>query len=183
MVPWHYQELSEIGGAIRRREISPVALTRMTLDRIAALDPRLHAYVTVTADLALAQAEAAETALAHGEDHGPLHGVPIAVKDNIWAAGIVSTNGMAIRADHRPDEDSTIIKRLRGAGAILLGKLQQTEGAFIEHHPSVVVPVNPGMRGPGRESRPAGRASRPRRGSALQHSAPTPADRSACPAT
>lgn len=143
MEPWHYRELGAVADAIRRREISPAELTRTMLDRIAALDPRLHAYATVTADLALEQAAAAEAALARGEDLGPLHGVPIAVKDNIWTGGIVSTNGMAIRADHRPDMDSTIIERLRGGGAILLGKLQQTEGAFIEHHPSVVVPVNP----------------------------------------
>ncbi len=143
MTLWHYQDLSSVAGAIKRREISPIELTRLMLDRIAALDPQLHAYVTVTADLALAQAEAAETALARGENRGPLHGVPIAIKDNIWTDGVVSTNGMAIRADHRPDEDSTIVERLRGAGAILLGKLQQTEGAFIEHHPAVVVPVNP----------------------------------------
>ncbi len=143
MMAWHYQELSAVADAIRRREISPVALTRMMLDRIAALDPQLHAFVTVTADLALAQAEDAEAALARGEYLGPLHGVPIAVKDNIWTSGVVTTNGMAIRANHRPDVDSKTVERLRAAGAILLGKLKQTEGAFIEHHPSVTIPVNP----------------------------------------
>jgi amidase len=69
--------------------------------------------------------------------------VPIAVKDNIFTKGVVTTNGMAIRRDARPDYDATVVTRLREAGAILVGKLQHTEGAFAEHHPTVAPPVNP----------------------------------------
>jgi amidase len=139
----HFLELTEISGLLHSREISPVALTRAMLERIQAIDPKLHSYALVTADLALEQARGAEAEIVKGNVRGPLHGVPIAIKDNCFTKGIVTTNGMAIRRDAKPGFDATVVARLREAGAVMLGKLQQTEGAFADHHPSVTPPVNP----------------------------------------
>jgi amidase len=97
----------------------------------------------VTIDLALAQAREAEAEIGRGNWRGPLHGVPIAVKDLCYTKGIPTAAGMAIHADFRPAFDATVVARLRQAGAVLLGKLQMTEGAFARHHPSVTPPVNP----------------------------------------
>ena len=95
------------------------------------------------ADAAMAEAEAAEAEIAAGRYRGPLHGVPIAVKDLCWTKGFATAAGMAIYKDFRPDEDATVVRRLREAGAVLLGKLQLTEGAYSDHHPSVTPPRNP----------------------------------------
>jgi amidase len=112
------------------------------LDRIESLG-HLHAFVTVTADHALAQAAKADQELASGRIRSPLHGVPVAVKDLLATKDIVTTNGMAIYADHKPDYDATVVSRLSEAGTVLLGKQKLTEGAFTHHHPAYRVPVNP----------------------------------------
>src|ERR1041385_9097867 len=91
--------ITELGAALRARRLSPVDATRGCLDRIARLDPELHAFITVTADLALDQARASEAELDRGDDRGPLHGVPIALKDNIDTAGIRTTAGSALFED------------------------------------------------------------------------------------
>jgi amidase len=139
----HYLELMELAARIRSREVSPVKVTRAQLDRIAALDGGLGSYALVMADVAMAQAETAEAEIAAGRYRGPLHGVPIAVKDLYWTKGFPTTGGMAIHQDYRPVEDATVVRRLQGAGAVLLGKLQLTEGAYSDHHPSVTPPKNP----------------------------------------
>ena len=139
----HYLELMELAARIRARKISPVAVTRAQLDRIASLDGELGSYALVMADVAMEQAEAAEVEIAGGRYRGPLHGVPIAVKDLCWTKGFPTAAGMAIYRDYRPDEDATVVRRLRDAGAVLLGKLQLTEGAYSDHHPSVTPPKNP----------------------------------------
>jgi amidase len=139
----HYLELTELAARIRAREVSPVAVTRAQLDRIAALDGALGSYALVMADAAMAQARAAEAEIAGGRYRGPLHGVPVAVKDLCWTRGFATAAGMAIYKDHRPAEDATVVRRLREAGAVLLGKLQLTEGAYADHHPSVTPPRNP----------------------------------------
>jgi amidase len=139
----YYATLLETADAIRLRKISPVELTNAMLDRITRLDPSLHSYATVTPELALAQAQRAEGEIAAGRYRGPLHGIPIAVKDIYNTAGIVTTSGMAIYASHKPTFDATVVKRLANAGSVLLGKLQLTEGAFAKHHPGVKVPRNP----------------------------------------
>jgi len=136
-------ELLEVGRRIQSRELTSVAVTEALLARIAAVDPGLHSYATVTADLALSQARRADEEIAAGQARGPLHGVPIAVKDLLWMSGIPSAHGMTIHRDFRPDEDATVVRRLADAGAVLLGKLQQTEGAFADHHPRITAPVNP----------------------------------------
>ncbi len=140
---WHLLSITELAGGIRRREVSPTTVVRAQLDRIAALDGALHSYALVMADAAMAQAEAAEAEIAAGRYRGPLHGVPIGIKDLCWTEGVPTAAGMAIHRDFRPDRDATVVRRLRDAGAVLLGKLQLTEGAYSDHHPSVTAPVNP----------------------------------------
>jgi amidase len=139
----HYLELTELAARIRAHEISPMEATRAQLDRIASLDGTLGSYALVMADVAMAQAYAAEAEIAAGRYRGALHGVPIAVKDLCWTKGFPTAAGMAIHKDYRPDEDATVVRRLKEAGAVLLGKLQLTEGAYSDHHPSVTPPKNP----------------------------------------
>jgi amidase len=139
----HNIELMELAARIRVGDVSPVAVTGAQLDRIAALDGKLASYALVMADVAMAQAEAAEAEIAAGRYRGPLHGVPIAVKDLLWTKGVPTASGMAIHKDFRPVEDATAVRRLKDAGAVLLGKLQMTEGAYSDYHPSVTPPKNP----------------------------------------
>nr|WP_249115881.1 amidase [Azoarcus sp. L1K30] len=128
---------------LKRRALSPVELVRSQLDRIEALDSRLHAYARVMAYESLAAASEAETEIARGRYRGPLHGIPVAVKDLFWTRGVVTAAGTTVHGNFVPDEDATVVKRLRDAGAIIIGKLQLTEGAFATPHPSSVPPVNP----------------------------------------
>lgn len=134
---------AEIATAYRARTLSPVEVTKAMLDRIARLDGRLHSFVTVTPEIALAQARAAEAEFARGQFRGPMHGVPIGIKDLCETAGVRTTWGTRILRDHVPSRNCTVVDRLFDAGAIMLGKLQMTEGAFSVHHPEVTPPVNP----------------------------------------
>lgn len=139
----HYLDLVELATRISTREVSPLAVTRAQLDRIASLDGALGSYALVMADAAMAHAEEAEAEIAAGRYRGPLHGMPIAVKDLCWTQGFPTAAGMSIYKDYRPSEDATVVRRLKHAGAVLLGKLQLTEGAYSDHHPSVTPPKNP----------------------------------------
>ncbi|MBB5448069.1 MULTISPECIES: amidase [unclassified Paraburkholderia] len=139
----HYMEVRELARLIATREISPVEVTTAMLERIERLDPTLHSYALVMRDEALASAREAERKVLNGEALGPLHGVPLAVKDLYWCAGSPTAAGTIIRRNFVPTEDATAVKRLRDAGAIVLGKLQLTEGAFATHHPEIAEPVNP----------------------------------------
>jgi amidase len=139
----HYLEITELATRIRQRDISPRTAARAQLDRIASLDDRLKSYAFVMEDTALAQAAEAEAEIDAGRYRGPLHGVPVAVKDLCWTKGVPTAAGMAIYKDYRPSEDATVVRRLKDAGAVLLGKLQLTEGAYSDHHPSVTPPKNP----------------------------------------
>ena len=141
--PIHYQSLMEVSARIRGGESTSVEVTRAMLDRISALDGELRAYSVVMADSAMAAAEAADAEIAAGNDRGPLHGVPVAVKDLCRTKGVRTRAGMPLLNDYVPDYDSTAVVRFREAGAVLLGKLELTEGAFACHHPDVVAPVNP----------------------------------------
>lgn len=136
-------DLVEVAKRIRARELSSTQVVQALLRRIDRLDPRLHAYARVTAQRALDQAAQADARLARGEALGPLAGVPIAVKDLCWTAGIPTAAGMPMHHDFVPAVDATVVRRLTEAGAVLLGKLQMTEGAFSAHHPDVTAPVNP----------------------------------------
>ncbi|MBM3649936.1 MAG: amidase [Alphaproteobacteria bacterium] len=113
------------------------------LDRIARLDPTLKSYATLTPERALADAARLDAEAAAGTARGPLHGVPIAVKDLCNTQGVPTAAGTSIHRDHVPGKDATVVVRLKQAGAVILGKLQMTEGAYGLHHPSVEPPVNP----------------------------------------
>ncbi|MEA3054010.1 MAG: amidase [Sphingomonadales bacterium] len=139
----HELGLAEASRRMREGALSPVALAEAMLERIAALEPKLHAFARVTDERALEDAHRAEAELARGQWRGPLHGVPIALKDLVDTAGIATEAGMKALRGRVPDEDSTVAARLREAGAVLLGKLAMTEGAFAEHHPEVQPPLNP----------------------------------------
>jgi len=139
----HYRSLREVAALIEARDISPVEVTQYMLDRIAALDGRLRSYATVTPERALAAARRAEQEIADGRYLGPLHGMPIAVKDLCFTAGNRTMGGMAAYRDFVPDFDATVVHRLEAAGAVLLGKLNLTEGAMAGYHPDFDIPVNP----------------------------------------
>ena len=117
-------QLSEL---IKDRTVSPVEAVEAYLDRIDILNSKLFAYLTITRDEALKAARESEQALGRGEYLGPLHGIPVAVKDQINTAGIRTTTGTPIFGDFVPQEDATVIAKLKSAGAILLGKLNMTE--------------------------------------------------------
>ncbi|RZI78069.1 MAG: amidase [Variovorax sp.] len=139
----HYLELVDIGQRIQRKELSPVEVTQAQLDRIGKVDGALKSYVIVMAEQALADARQAESEIAKGEIRGPLHGVPVAVKDLCWTKGVATAAGMTLYKDFVPAEDGTAVRKLREAGAVILGKLQLTESAYADHHPTVTPPVNP----------------------------------------
>lgn len=139
----HYLEMHELSLLIRSRKVSPVEVTEAQLARIDALDGKLHSYARVTADLALEQARQAEQELANGICRSPLHGIPLAFKDLLDTAGVVTAAGMPLHDRRVPRQDATVVARLREAGAVTLGKLQMTEGAFAIHHPSIQAPLNP----------------------------------------
>src|SRR5215475_2299630 len=139
----HYLSLDEVARRLKARKLSSVETTQAILDRIDKHDPKLKAYATLTPDRALADAAARDAETAAGKSRGPLHGVPIAVKDLCNTAGIATAAGMAIHRTNVPAKDATVVARLKAAGAVLLGKLQMTEGAFGAHHPSIPAPINP----------------------------------------
>jgi amidase len=143
MTELHYWSIQSLSEKIRRGEISPVEVVRTMLDRIAALDGKLHSYITVMRDQSLARARIAEEELRRGQWRGPLHGVPLAAKDLFYTKDAPTTAGMSIYRDFTPDYDATVVDRLYRAGAILLGKLTLTEGAYTNNHPMYPVPINP----------------------------------------
>jgi amidase len=122
-----YASATTLARAVRAKEISSVELVTACLERIEAVNPQLNAVVQIAADAALAQARAADVALARGEVSGPLHGVPMTIKDSFDTAGVVSTWGTVGRAGCVPEKDATVVSRLKAAGAILLGKTNTPE--------------------------------------------------------
>ncbi len=123
-------ELVEVSKAVQKKEVSPVELTRACLDRIEQLNPKLNAFITVTDTSALEDARKAEAEITRGEWKGPLHGVPLAVKDLIETAGVRTTAASAVLKNNVPTADAEVIRRLKAAGAILLGKLNLHEFAY-----------------------------------------------------
>lgn len=135
---------SAIATAIRTKQCSPVEIVQAYLDRIEQVDPSLHAYITVLGDSALREAERTEQRLMRGDDLGPLGGVPIAIKDQFWTRGVLTTNGSRVYEDFVPDVNATIVERLSQAGAILLGKLNLSELAMGgTQNPLWGIPRNP----------------------------------------
>ena len=122
--------VAELSQLIESRQVSPVEVTQAYLDRIDELDFKFNAYLSVSRREALEAARDAERAIARGEYRGPMHGIPVAVKDQFWTKGIRTTGGTRILADFVPDEDATIIANLKRAGAVLLGKTNMTEFAM-----------------------------------------------------
>ncbi|WP_053164222.1 Asp-tRNA(Asn)/Glu-tRNA(Gln) amidotransferase GatCAB subunit A [Streptomyces noursei] len=116
--------------ALRAGQLSPVELVDSVLDRIGQVEPHLRAYVTVTADRARQEARAAARETADGQFRGPLHGIPMALKDLIDVAGTATTASSRVRADHRAEADSTVAARLGAAGAVLVGKTHTHEFAY-----------------------------------------------------
>src|SRR5881398_1050705 len=131
-----FASIEEIGRLFRKRKLSPVEVTKLMLARIELVNPKLNAYITVTAEHALAQAKKAESELfaPHGRkghrDRGPLHGIPISLKDNIYTAGIRTTAGSKILKDFVPPNDASVVAQLKNAGAVLLGKTNMHEFAY-----------------------------------------------------
>ncbi len=138
-----YLDLTELTRRLHAKQLSPVEVTRAQLQRIERLDGALKSYALVMADSALADARRAEAEIGRGDIRGPLHGAPIAVKDLCWTKGVPTAAGTTIHRDFKPGEDATVVRRLREAGAIILGKTQLTEGAYGLHHPAITLPVNP----------------------------------------
>jgi aspartyl-tRNA(Asn)/glutamyl-tRNA(Gln) amidotransferase subunit A len=122
--------LSEASRLIHDKKVSPVELTQGCLSRIERLNPKLNAFITVTAEAALAQAREAEAAIQRGNWRGPLHGIPIALKDLFDTAGVPTTAASELFKDRVPTQDGEIVRRLKGAGAVLLGKLNMHEFAY-----------------------------------------------------
>ena len=134
---------SELSRLIASREVSPVDATEAYIERIDSLDFKFNAYLTVTRKMAMDAAQAAEREIAAGNYRGPMHGVPVAVKDQFHSAGVRSTGGSRILADFVPDEDATVIANLKQAGAVLLGKTNLTEFAITGFSHRYSTPRNP----------------------------------------
>ena len=139
----HYDSALSIGQRIQSGETSSLAVTDHLLSRIDKFDSELKSFVTVCADHSREAAIKADQEIEAGKLRSPLHGVPIAVKDLLDTAGIRTTYGMKIHEKQVPSKNAAVVDRLIDAGAVLLGKLKLTEGAFAQHHPRVEVPINP----------------------------------------
>lgn len=143
MADIHYESLHDICGRIKSGELTATQVTRALLERIESVDGELKSYVRVLADAALATAAKLDKDREEGLPLGALHGVPIAVKDLLNTRGVVTASGTTVMADFIPEEDATVVARLKAAGAVLIGKTQLTEGAYGVHHPDIDPPLNP----------------------------------------
>ena len=138
-----FLSVAELSRLIEAKEVSPVEVTEAYLDRIDRLDFKFNAYLTVTRDHALEAAKEAEQEIARGNYLGPMHGIPVAVKDQLWSKGIRSTGGSRFLADFVPDDDATALANLKKAGAILLGKTNLSEFAITGFTHRFSTPRNP----------------------------------------
>jgi aspartyl-tRNA(Asn)/glutamyl-tRNA(Gln) amidotransferase subunit A len=130
-------DIAAAARAIADRSLSPMALTEMMLDRIATIDPKLLSYVTVLPEDALKSAAAAQNEIANGIYKSPLHGVPIAIKDIYDTAGVKTTSCSKVRSNYIPASDSTVVRKFREAGAVILGKVTTHEFSFgFDSHPT-----------------------------------------------
>ena len=132
-----FTSIHDLAGMIRKKEISPVEVAEAHLRRIEAVNPKLFAYQTVTAERAMEAAKAAEAEIAGGQWRGPMHGVPYGAKDIVETAGVLTTHGSSFHRDNVPREDAEIIRRLKNAGAVMLGKTVTHEFA------AAAVSINP----------------------------------------
>ncbi|HUV53180.1 MAG TPA: amidase [Dehalococcoidia bacterium] len=125
-----WMSATDLTKAIKTKKLSPVEVIRTFLERIESVNPKINAYVTVTADSALKEAKKAERKVMKGGKLGPLHGVPVSIKDLIFTKGVRTTFGSKLLEDFIPDEDAVIVSRLKKAGAIVLGKTNTSEFGF-----------------------------------------------------
>ena len=139
----HYETLTAVSDLIRRRKASSVEATRVILDRIEKLDGQYHSYATLLGERAMERARTADAEIARGFWRGPLHGVPIAVKDLCYTSFAPTGAGTTIHKSFVPPFNATVVDRLEQSGAVILGKLRMTEGAYTSHHPDVQAPLNP----------------------------------------
>ncbi|MET9259879.1 amidase [Amycolatopsis sp. NPDC004079] len=151
-----YLPARELARRLRTREVSAREVLQAHLDRIEQVNPQINAIVTLTAERALSEAAAADERLAHGEEVGPLHGIPVAHKDTHDVAGVRTTYGSPIFADHVPDSDTLVVERIRNAGAITLGKTNAPEFGAGSH---TLNPVFGATRNPYRRDLSAGGSS------------------------
>ena len=122
-----FASATEILKSIRSKKISPVEITRLYLDRIERLNPQLNSYLTIASDQAIKTAKSAEQAVMQGDKLGPLHGIPISIKDLESTKGIRTTGGSLIFNERIPTKDSIVVERVKKAGAIILGKTNTSE--------------------------------------------------------
>ena len=156
----HYMTLTKISKMIKSKEISSVELTQLILNRITTVDKKLNSYLTVFNEAALATASKLDKELESGKYRGPLHGVPIAVKDLLYTTNAPTTGGHAFKTDFVPTYNATVVNKLHEAGAVILGKTNLTEGAMAGYHPNFKIPVNPwGPYHPGESSSGSGVAT------------------------
>lgn len=139
----HFESLSAVAKQIESGKLSPVELTEAMFVRIKRIDGNLHSYVTLMEEQAMSQARSAEKEIRSGRYRGPLHGVPIGIKDLLYTAGVPTMGGTMVLRDFVPDFNGTVVDRLVSSGAVLLGKNTLCEGAMFPYHPDLKVPVNP----------------------------------------
>ena len=142
-VPLHYQSILEIAALIQSGKISPVELTQIMLNRVKVNEPQLHSYAYLMEEAALKAAKTAEKEIQVGHYRGPLHGIPIAVKDLCYTQGIPTKGGLKVLEDFIPEYDASVVSKLLDAGSIILGKLHLTEGAVGGYHKQFPIPRNP----------------------------------------
>jgi aspartyl-tRNA(Asn)/glutamyl-tRNA(Gln) amidotransferase subunit A len=126
----HYLSLREVSDRLADRQLSPVELLNALIDRTTTVEPKVRAYITTMFDSAMEEALAAERDIGAGRWRGPLHGVPIALKDNFWTRGVRTTAGSKVLSDFVPAEDGTVVTKLRAAGAVIVGKTNMHEWAI-----------------------------------------------------
>ena len=139
----HFRTLAEVSGWIKSKRISSEELTRLLLERISLLDGKLNSYITVMKESAMSQAKQMDKELSEGKYRGPLHGVPIGIKDLVFTTNAPTTMGHSFRANFIAPYDATVVTKLKDSGAIILGKLNQTEGAMCGYSPTYKIPKNP----------------------------------------
>lgn len=139
----HYSDIGTLSEALRAGETSAMKACEHIISRIAEHDPELHSYVDVDADGARRAAEVADAEIAAGEWRGPLHGVPLAVKDLYGTGDAPTAFGSAHLADHLLESEAEVVRRLREAGAVIVGRLRMSEAALTDHGPGLPTPVNP----------------------------------------
>ena len=139
----HYKNIQEITESYIDGNETPVGVVQHFLERIDSFDSSYLSYATVMADQALEQAETLSKELREGQIRGPLHGIPVAVKDLCYTTGVRTMGGTAVLEENIPDYDSTVVSRLKAAGAVILGKLNLTEGAMGGYNPKRAIPKNP----------------------------------------